>query len=49
MSPLHRCPPDAAGYARDVGAGVYDVHSPLVPSVDFMVAKIRSFLEVRLE
>ena len=31
----------ASGYVRDIGPGVYDVHSPLVPSVDFMKDKIR--------
>jgi 5-methyltetrahydropteroyltriglutamate--homocysteine methyltransferase len=29
------------GYARDVGAGVYDVHSPVVPTVDAMRDKLR--------
>lgn len=33
------------GYARDIGPGVYDVHSPVVPTVDFLVGKIRSFLD----
>ncbi len=28
------------GYGRDLGAGVYDVHSPVVPTVEFMKAKI---------
>lgn len=32
------------GYSRDLGPGVYDVHSPVVPTVEFMAAKIRSFL-----
>ena len=31
------------GYTRDIGPGVYDVHSPVVPSVDALAAKIRSF------
>lgn len=35
----------AAGYPRDVGPGVYDVHSPVVPPVADMAAKIRSFLK----
>ncbi|KAL4447714.1 hypothetical protein ABPG75_004933 [Micractinium tetrahymenae] len=34
-----------AGYPRDVGPGVYDVHSPVVPPVEVMAAKIRSFLK----
>jgi len=33
------------GYSRDVGPGVYDVHSPVVPSVEFMSQKIQSFLD----
>lgn len=32
------------GYSRDVGPGVYDVHSPLVPSVEWMADRIRSFV-----
>ncbi len=28
------------GYGRDVGAGCYDVHSPMVPRVDGMLAKL---------
>ena len=28
--------------------GVYDVHSPLVPSVEFMAARIRSFVAAGL-
>lgn len=31
----------AAGYSRDIGPGVYDVHSPVVPTVDFIKDKIR--------
>lgn len=38
--------PSAAGYARDVGPGVYDIHSPVVPSVEWIAAKLRSFVEV---
>jgi len=34
----------AAKYRRDIGAGVYDVHSPVVPPVDFLAAKISSAL-----
>jgi 5-methyltetrahydropteroyltriglutamate--homocysteine methyltransferase len=33
------------GYAREVGPGVYDIHSPVIPSVDFIVAKLRMFLK----
>eukprot|EP00884_Botryococcus_braunii_P016287 jgi/Botrbrau1/3341/Bobra.0048s0036.1 len=32
------------GYSRDIGPGVYDVHSPVVPTVEFMYDKIRSFM-----
>ncbi len=28
-------------YGRDIGAGVYDVHSPVVPSAEFVKRKIR--------
>lgn len=31
----------AAGYGRDIGPGVYDVHSPVVPSVEFIKSRIR--------
>ncbi|MGC9398011.1 MAG: 5-methyltetrahydropteroyltriglutamate--homocysteine S-methyltransferase [Anaerolineae bacterium] len=31
------------GYAREVGPGVYDVHSPVVPDVDFILGKLRMF------
>jgi methionine synthase II (cobalamin-independent) len=31
-------------YNRDLGPGIYDVHSPAVPTVDFMAEKIRAFL-----
>jgi 5-methyltetrahydropteroyltriglutamate--homocysteine methyltransferase len=36
------------GYGRDVGPGVYDIHSPVVPSVEWIAAKLRSFVEVGL-
>ena len=36
------------GYSRDIGAGVYDVHSPVVPPVDFIEKKIKTFLDVGL-
>ena len=38
----------AAGYSRDVGAGVYDVHSPVVPSEQFVKSKVESFLAARV-
>jgi 5-methyltetrahydropteroyltriglutamate--homocysteine methyltransferase len=34
-----------SGYEREVGPGVYDVHSPVVPSVDFVAGKLRTFLK----
>ena len=33
---------------QDIGPGVYDVHSPVVPSVDFMSQKIQSFLDSKI-
>lgn len=35
-------------YGRDLGPGVYDVHSPVVPSVDFITNKIQSFLQTNV-
>lgn len=32
-------------YAKGLGPGVYDIHSPVVPSVSEMVHKIESFLK----
>lgn len=32
-------------YSRDIGAGCYDVHSPVVPTVEFLADKIRSFVK----
>ena len=32
------------GYPREVGPGVYDIHSPVVPDVDFIKAKLDSFV-----
>jgi 5-methyltetrahydropteroyltriglutamate--homocysteine methyltransferase len=29
-------------YGRDLGAGVYDIHSPVVPTVEGMAAKLRA-------
>lgn len=34
------------GYKQEVGPGVYDIHSPRVPSVQEMVSQIKSLLEV---
>jgi len=30
------------GYPREVGPGVYDIHSPVTPAVDFITANLRS-------
>ena len=34
------------GYKQEVGPGVYDIHSPRIPSVDDMVKQIKLLLEV---
>ncbi len=34
------------GYKQEVGPGVYDIHSPRIPSVEEMVAQIHKLLEV---
>ena len=34
------------GYKQEVGPGVYDIHSPRIPSVEEMVAQIKLLLEV---
>jgi len=34
------------GYKQEVGPGVYDIHSPRIPTVDEMVKQIKSLLEV---
>ena len=34
------------GYANEVGPGVYDIHSPRIPSTDEMYAQIKLLLEV---
>ena len=34
------------GYKQEVGPGVYDIHSPRIPSVDEIVSQIQSLLEV---
>lgn len=33
------------GYTKDLGPGTYDIHSPVIPPVSFVVDKIKSFLE----
>ena len=35
----------AYGYGREVGPGVYDIHSPVVPDADYIEAKLRSFIQ----
>ncbi len=32
------------GYEREVGPGVYDIHSPVVPTVAFILEKLESFV-----
>jgi len=34
------------GYAQEIGPGVYDIHSPRIPSTEEMVDQIRALLEV---
>ena len=34
------------GYEQEIGPGIYDIHSPRVPSVEEMVAQIHALLEV---
>lgn len=34
------------GYKQEIGPGVYDIHSPRVPSVEEMVGQIQALLEV---
>lgn len=34
------------GYTHEIGPGVYDIHSPRIPSVDEMVEQIRLLLDV---
>jgi 5-methyltetrahydropteroyltriglutamate--homocysteine methyltransferase len=36
----------AVGYKQEVGPGIYDIHSPRVPSVDEMAAQVHALLEV---
>jgi len=33
------------GYTKDLGPGTYDIHSPVVPTVEFITQKLKSFLE----
>jgi 5-methyltetrahydropteroyltriglutamate--homocysteine methyltransferase len=33
-------------YSRDIGPGVYDIHSPRIPSVDEIVQRVRASLRV---
>lgn len=37
---------ESVGYKQEVGPGVYDIHSPRVPSVDELVGQIKALLEV---
>jgi len=34
------------GYKQEIGPGIYDIHSPRVPSVEEMVTQINEILEV---
>jgi 5-methyltetrahydropteroyltriglutamate--homocysteine methyltransferase len=34
------------GYKQEVGPGVYDIHSPRIPSVEEIVKQIKALLEV---
>ena len=37
---------ETVGYKQEIGPGVYDIHSPRIPSVDEMVKQIELLLEV---
>ncbi|GAB5034800.1 5-methyltetrahydropteroyltriglutamate--homocysteine methyltransferase [Nannochloropsis oceanica] len=37
------------GYSRDIGPGVYDVHSPVVPSVESMASKARAYVAAGID
>ncbi len=39
----------AAGYARDIGPGVYDVHSPVVPTAASMQARLQAAVAAGLQ
>ncbi|MDR1614890.1 MAG: 5-methyltetrahydropteroyltriglutamate--homocysteine S-methyltransferase [Campylobacteraceae bacterium] len=34
------------GYKQEIGPGIYDIHSPRIPSVDEMTAQIKALLEI---
>jgi 5-methyltetrahydropteroyltriglutamate--homocysteine methyltransferase len=36
---------DRIGYTKDLGPGTYDIHSPVVPTVDFIRNKLKSFID----
>lgn len=36
----------SVGYKQEIGPGVYDIHSPRVPSIDEIVSQIHTLLEV---
>lgn len=36
------------GYSRDIGPGVYDIHSPVVPETSTMLGRIKLFIECGL-
>ncbi len=37
---------ESAGYKKEIGPGIYDIHSPRVPSVNEMLAQIDGIMEV---
>ena len=37
-----------AKYGRDIGPGVYDVHSPVVPTTAWIEGKVKSFIDTGL-
>jgi 5-methyltetrahydropteroyltriglutamate--homocysteine methyltransferase len=38
----------AAKYGKDIGPGVYDVHSPVVPTTAWIEGKVKSFIDTGL-
>jgi 5-methyltetrahydropteroyltriglutamate--homocysteine methyltransferase len=34
------------GYKQEIGPGIYDIHSPRIPSVEEMVSQIKALLEI---
>jgi 5-methyltetrahydropteroyltriglutamate--homocysteine methyltransferase len=34
------------GYSQEIGPGIYDIHSPRIPSVEEMTAQIKALLEI---